>query len=124
MSLWRSTYTQRYFKFAMIWHLSFAPEGGISIPADYTSYVSPMSSVKLFNEVTNFNNPKNFETAYVVKFHAVHILTEAQPCFTFVHPSYSENKDCSRCKRLKFKIPQSALLHGFAGFFESKLYDN
>jgi len=97
-------------------------EGGISIPADYTSFVTPMSSVKLYNEVSNFNNPKNFETAYVVKFHAVHLLTDAQPCFTFTHPD--DNKECARSRRMTFKIQQSALLHGFAGFFESKLYDN
>lgn len=99
-------------------------EGGISIPSDYTSYVAPISSVKLFNEVSNYNNPKNFETAYVVKFHAAHVFTSAKPCFTFEHPNYSSNKDCSRSKRMTFQVKQSALLHGFAGFFESKLYDN
>lgn len=99
-------------------------EGGISIPADYTSYIAPLSSVKLYNEVSAFNNSKNFETAYVVKFHAVNVLTEAQPCFTFVHPNYSEDRDCTRSKRMTFKIDHSALIHGFAGFFESKLYDN
>jgi len=95
-------------------------EGGISIPSSYTSYLAPLSSVKLYNEVTAFNNPKNYETAYVVKYHAAHVLSAPQPCFTFVHPS--KNVNCTRYAQRGFQVNTSALLHGFAGFFEAKLY--
>eukprot|EP01125_Pyxidicula_operculata_P019865 TRINITY_DN7223_c0_g1_i1.p1 TRINITY_DN7223_c0_g1~~TRINITY_DN7223_c0_g1_i1.p1 ORF type:complete len:620 (-),score=124.58 TRINITY_DN7223_c0_g1_i1:101-1960(-) len=95
-------------------------EGGISIPADYTSYLAPMSTVKLYNEIANLNNKKGFEKGYVVKYHAAHVIAEPQDCFTFLHPSH--DTDCTRYKRLKFKSSQSALIHGFAGYFDSKLY--
>jgi len=95
-------------------------ENAISIPQSYTSYLSPLSSVKLHNEVTSFNNPKNYETAYVVKYHAAHILSEPKFCFEFVHPS--KNTDCSRYKEIQWDINDCGLLHGFAGYFDSKLY--
>lgn len=40
---------------------------------------------------------RNFETAYVVKFHAVNILDTPQSCFEFVHPSRDDH-DCTRHK--------------------------
>jgi len=95
-------------------------DGGISIPSSYTSYLAPLSSVKLYNEVTSFNSPKNFETAYVVKFHAAHVLAAAESIFTFVHPS--KNTNCTRYTQRKFRIGASAVLHGFAGFFDAELY--
>eukprot|EP01126_Amoeba_proteus_P014320 TRINITY_DN1625_c0_g1_i2.p1 TRINITY_DN1625_c0_g1~~TRINITY_DN1625_c0_g1_i2.p1 ORF type:complete len:471 (+),score=87.03 TRINITY_DN1625_c0_g1_i2:495-1907(+) len=98
-------------------------EGGISIPQQYESFISPLSSTKLYLEartVYEDDSLKNFETAYVVKQHAVNILSSAASCFTFEHPS--DNHDCSRHKVLTFDILHGGLLHGFAGYFDSKLY--
>jgi len=100
-------------------------KGGISIPQQYVSYVSPLSSVKLWNEsrtVYEEDSVRNFETAYVVKFHAVHHLAEPQTCFEFVHPDYTEPSFTGRHTTMDFKIEESALLHGFAGYFDCKLY--
>jgi protein arginine N-methyltransferase 5 len=66
--------------------------GGISIPSAYTSYLAPLSSSKLYNEVKAYNDRKHFETAYVVKFHNTDQLAEAKPCFTFTHPNRSPPK--------------------------------
>ena len=45
-----------------------------------------------------------------------------QPCFVFSHPSPEPNPDNSRYKRLRFKVPLGATLHGFIGYFHSTLY--
>jgi len=98
--------------------------GGISIPQQYLSFVAPVSSTKLFSETRSVydDDLKNFETAYVVKFHAVNELDKAQACFEFLHPT--DDQDCTRHKVMKFKIPHSCVLHGFAGYFDSRLYDD
>jgi len=50
---------------------TFLKEGGISIPQSYTSFVAPISSSKLWNEVKNWKDLKHMETAYVVKLHNI-----------------------------------------------------
>lgn len=65
----------------------FLKEGGVSIPQEYTSFVAPMSSHKLWREVSNFEELKRLETAYVVKLHNFVQLAEEKPCFTFHHPN-------------------------------------
>jgi type II protein arginine methyltransferase len=63
------------------------------------------------------------ETAYVVKLHNFCQLAPAQPCFTFTHPNRSAHGiDNTRYARLRFPAPVSATVHGFAGYFEAKLY--
>uniref|UniRef100_A0A6B2L075 Protein arginine N-methyltransferase n=1 Tax=Arcella intermedia TaxID=1963864 RepID=A0A6B2L075_9EUKA len=95
-------------------------EGGISIPSSYTSFLAPLSSHKLYTEVGTFNNPKNYETAYVVKFHAAHVLAPTKPCFTFQHPS--KNTNCDRYCVQEFSFTHSAMVHGLAGYFDAELY--
>jgi protein arginine N-methyltransferase 5 len=119
----------------------FLKSTGISIPCEYTSYVSPISSSKLYNEVKHYDDLAHFETAYVVKIHNANLLAESQPCFTFVHPNVEHpayrqssfvhgakltNKgvDNSRYARLVFDIPTNTTLHGFAGYFDCKLYED
>jgi len=100
-------------------------EGGVSIPVDYTSFIAPLSSVKLFNEsktIYDGDSLKGAETGYVVKFHSVNILTKEQPCFFFDHPCPKHLIETNKHKKLVFKITKNTLLHGFAGFFDSKLY--
>jgi protein arginine N-methyltransferase 5 len=72
---------------------------GISIPSSYTAHLSPLSSSKLFNEVTGpTREAKQAETPYVVMFQAVNILSgdapaengrcgpKVQECWAFEHP--------------------------------------
>lgn len=67
-------------------------EDGVSIPCSYTSYLAPLSSSKLYNEVRGCRerdkDPEcHFETPYVVRLHNFHQLAEPKACFTFKHPT-------------------------------------
>jgi len=68
----------------------FLKPGGISIPCDSTSFISPISSSKLWSDVKAFDKYqeiKHFETSYVVKMHRFHEMAPAQKCFYFIHPN-------------------------------------
>ena len=95
---------------------------GISIPCDSMSYLEPIMSSKLWNEVAKFKERKHFETPYVVKIHNYASLGETKLCFRFVHPNWSERIDNRRFVKLEFKIRCDATLHGFAGYFHSNLF--
>ncbi|KAI5586964.1 hypothetical protein BDE02_06G246900 [Populus trichocarpa] len=103
----------------------FLKQDGISIPSSYTSFIQPVTAAKLYNDVKSHKDLVHFETAYVVKLHNVARLAPSQTVFTFTHPDYSTKKSNQRYKRLQFEIPcdtGSAMVHGFAGHFDAKLY--
>ncbi|OAY67846.1 Protein arginine N-methyltransferase 5 [Ananas comosus] len=103
----------------------FLKPDGISIPSSYTSFIQPITASKLYNDVKSHKDLANFETAYVVKLHRVARLASSQPVFTFNHPNYSSKNNNQRYKKLQFVIPAdtgSALVHGFAGYFDATLY--
>ncbi|XP_062607204.1 protein arginine N-methyltransferase 5-like [Saccostrea cucullata] len=110
----------------------FLQDDGISIPCEYTSYMSPLMSEKLYNEVrvckdnTGSNKPidHNFETPYVVRLHNCKELAPPQEVFKFRHPNRDAVIDNSRYASLEFDINQDAIIHGFAGYFDTVLYDN
>ncbi|XP_042504353.1 protein arginine N-methyltransferase 1.5 [Macadamia integrifolia] len=104
---------------------SFLKEDGISIPSSYTSFIQPVTASKLYNDVKSHKDLVHFETAYVVKLHNVARLAPSQPVFTFNHPNFSAKKSNQRYKKLRFEIPSdtgSAIVHGFAGYFDATLY--
>ncbi|GAA6106279.1 protein arginine N-methyltransferase 5 [Tachysurus ichikawai] len=103
----------------------FLKEDGVSIPCSYTSFLAPLSSSKLYNEVRSCRerdkDPEcHFETPYVVRLHNFHQLAEPKPCFTFVHPTTDMNNNRYQC--LRFSVTCNSVLHGFAGYFETTLY--
>ena len=106
-------------------------KGGISIPANYTSFVAPLSSAKLFHEVIQYDDLEHVETPYVVKFHNVFSIAPAKPTWTFDHPHqrvmYAQghphfNAHNTRASRTTFDVDQDTVMHGIAGYFESVLY--
>jgi len=104
----------------------FLKPDGISIPSEYTSFVAPLQSSKLFNEVrSNKERDKhplaNMETPYVVRLHNCHVLDKPKQLFQFKHPNWGII-DNTRYKDLKFDIKEDAVLHGFAGYFHTVLY--
>lgn len=99
-------------------------EDGISIPCEYTSYVAPIMSSKLWNEVKAHESLKNFETPYVVRLHNVYSIAESQPCFKFTHPKFHERIDNRRYEEMTFEALESAVVHGFAGYFDAVLFDD
>ncbi|XP_039018708.1 protein arginine N-methyltransferase 1.5-like isoform X1 [Hibiscus syriacus] len=103
----------------------FLKQDGISIPSSYTSFIQPITASKLYNDVKSHKDLVHFETAYVVKLHGVARLAPTKPVFTFNHPDYSTKKSNQRYKKLQFEIPRdtgSAMVHGFAGYFDATLY--
>jgi protein arginine N-methyltransferase 5 len=98
------------------------PNHGVSIPAWYTSYLAPISTCKLWNELSQqWEAQKAFETSYVVKLHDFFEYAEPKEVFTFTHPS-PEPFDNSRAISLDFVAPTSSLMHGFSGYFDCCLY--
>ncbi|KAH9798419.1 protein arginine N-methyltransferase 1.5 [Citrus sinensis] len=129
----------------------FLKQDGISIPSSYTSFIQPVTASKLHNDVIpclcaqvspleaisfsskcalalqvkSHKDVVHFETAYVVKVHSVARLAPCEPVFTFTHPNFSTKKSNQRYKKLRFEIPSdtgSAMVHGFAGYFDAMLY--
>ncbi|RDX67237.1 Protein arginine N-methyltransferase 1.5, partial [Mucuna pruriens] len=103
----------------------FLKQDGISIPSSYTSFLQPVTASKLYNDVKAHKDLVHFETAYVVKIHNAARLAPSQPVFTFTHPKHSDKESNQRYKKLNFVIPNdtgSAMVHGFAGYFDATLY--
>ncbi|XP_048331972.1 protein arginine N-methyltransferase 1.5 [Ziziphus jujuba] len=103
----------------------FLKQDGISIPSSYTSFIQPVTASKLYNDVKSHKDVVHFETAYVVKLHNVARLAPTQPVFTFTHPNHSTERSNDRHKKLRFEMPNdtgSAMVHGFAGYFDATLY--
>lgn len=102
---------------------------GISIPESYTSYIAPVQSSKLFNEVKQCKDKDkhpltHFETPYVVHLQNKYDIAETQALFTFKHPNNDSIIDNSRYVVRKFDVQQNAILHGFSGYFESVLFED
>lgn len=100
------------------------PNHGVSIPAWYTSYLAPVSTCKLWNELSvQYEAQKVYETPYVVRLHNFFELAEPKPAFTFTHPSPPPFNN-TRCITIEFESPTSTLVHGFSGYFDCCLYKN
>ncbi|KAJ9072975.1 hypothetical protein DSO57_1021457 [Entomophthora muscae] len=108
-------------------------DGGISIPCDYSSYLAPMSSVRLHESIAAYNEPSKFEIPYVVMFQQVRLLADPAKTWTFTHPLPASGDlvdasiDNSRndrysVNRFKFTPDTEGLVHGLAGYFEATLY--
>jgi protein arginine N-methyltransferase 5 len=103
-------------------------DGGISIPAEYVSLAAPLSSQKLHMEVRNFRDDKAWEMPYVACLHNHALLAEPRPCMHFRHPEWAAAgaadapPDNRRHALLRFRARSAGLVHGFAGYFECRLY--
>lgn len=98
-------------------------EGGVSIPYSSTSFVAPLSSTKLHNEVKAYGESiREMETMYVVKIRCGKLINETQPVFQFVHPNRGSTVDNNRYTKLEFVATETNVIHGLAGYFESVLY--
>ncbi|KAF9169828.1 hypothetical protein BGX21_008741 [Mortierella sp. AD011] len=104
---------------------------GISIPANYTAFVAPMSSNKLHADVSSFKDLTHFETSYVVMFKAISLLAQPKPIWVFEHPNRKDipldqnplsNHHNIRSGSIEFTSKTSGMIHGVAGYFESVLY--
>ena len=105
----------------------FLKRNGISIPCSYTSYLAPLQSIKIFNEIRN-NRPADktlktcYETPYVIHLVNYYQIAPAQALFKFEHPNWSDVINNERYKKLRFNCTQTCILTGFVGFFDTVLY--
>ncbi|TPX49281.1 hypothetical protein SeMB42_g02677 [Synchytrium endobioticum] len=109
-------------------------DDGISIPSDYTAFISPLQSSKLHQDVSALKSQCHIETPYVVKFRAANELADSQELWSFVHPNRASidsqpesptfNSHNTRYASARFRIERNALMHGIAGYFETTLYKN
>ncbi|KAJ6861937.1 protein arginine N-methyltransferase 1.5 [Populus alba x Populus x berolinensis] len=103
----------------------FLKQDGISIPSSYTSFIQPLTAAKLYNDVKSHKDLVHFETAYVVKMHNIARLTLPNLSLHLPTQITQPKKSNQRYKRLQFEIPSdtgSAMVHGFAGYFDAELY--
>lgn len=106
----------------------FLKPDGISIPTSYTSWVAPVQSLKLYNEIRNTRPPDKtlqncFETPYVVHIVNKYVIDSSQQLFTFKHPNLEQVPiDNSRYGTLTYHCRQNCVLTGFAGYFTCDLY--
>jgi len=107
---------------------AYLKDDGVSIPQAYTSYLAPLQSSKLYNEVRGSKAERGkppeapFEMPYVVRLHNCSVLAKPKPVFTFTHPNKAEVIDNCRFLSMDFDVQEDALVHGFAGYFDSALY--
>ncbi|GKB18404.1 probable glucan 1,3-alpha-glucosidase [Tanacetum coccineum] len=82
----------------------------------YTSFIQPVTTTKLYNDLNSFEDPVYFETAYVVKLHPFAQLSPSQTVFAFNHPNYSPNKNNAKaafaCLLDQVTMPRDALHYG------------
>lgn len=67
-------------------------DDGISIPSSYTSYIAPVQSSRLYNEVRGCREKDkhhlaHFEMPYVVHLQNKYDIDQPQALFTFHHPN-------------------------------------
>ena len=89
--------------------------GAESIPQSYTSFVAPVSCRDVWAAVSRK------DALYVVNFARYLLLDKEQAVWTFNH-----TKDAVLVKggKFQFENTKNAPVHGFAGFFEARLYQN
>ncbi|KAL9933191.1 hypothetical protein V8E36_007909 [Tilletia maclaganii] len=129
----------------------FLKPDGISIPASYSAFLTPLSSSKLHAEIlgkstgatSSSDVTKASETPYVVLFQAVQHLAakggrgnweKIQECWAFAHGPLDDvfakgpdDMPLTNCHNMRtashtFHIPNAGICHGFAGYFEAMLY--
>lgn len=106
---------------------------GISIPCEYSSYLRPVMSHKLYSQTLKneaiddscISKSKDaaFEQSYIVLQPNSYKPTKTKKLFSFYHPKKMLDSN-SRYKCLTFEITSNMQLHGFSGYFDAVLYKN
>ncbi|KAL9880083.1 protein arginine N-methyltransferase 5-like isoform X1 [Glossina fuscipes] len=112
----------------------FLKPDGISMPSQSISYVNPIMSFKLFNDVRQIVHKRNFapdrqgdyhshsETGLAAPSKGIYNIGIPQPLFTFLHPSRDAFIDSSLYKILNFSVKMDCVLTGVCGYLEITLY--
>lgn len=98
---------------------------GISIPCDSVSYIRPFMSTKIYNSILECQKTTSQITTQsnlLSHLSNVYYIDEPKALFKFEHPNKSDKIDNTRYGKLSFRANMDCVLHGFCGYFTSKLY--
>jgi protein arginine N-methyltransferase 5 len=100
---------------------------GICIPQSYACYLAPVSDFNIYQTLTV--RPKDFETPYIINLQRFQRLSaDIQKCWAFEHPLPASGICSNNCHnrrycKLTFDVNvRQSMLHGFIGYFDTKLY--
>lgn len=96
----------------------------ISIPESYTSFIAPVSSFKIHQEISS-GIIHAYDQIYVVRLSNIHTISEPRPLFTYEHRDLSKQPTPGANQRKQtmiFKTEYDTVCHGFAGYFAAKLF--
>lgn len=103
----------------------------ISIPASYTTFIAPVTSSKVYGDISKSNDFNHLESPYVVKLRNIFEIAPPKSIWTFQHPTQLElsnqvnsnfNHHNTRYTKNDFNVAQDCIIHGIAGYFECVLY--
>ncbi|KAK9480904.1 PRMT5 arginine-N-methyltransferase-domain-containing protein [Lipomyces japonicus] len=116
---------------------------GIMIPQSYSAHFIPAFSPKIYSSLKFQNKFDVHNSPYVVMLQAVDLLGDSiHKAWDFVHPSKfvsvsskpdglgiginssASNEHNVRNTKGRFTVEHRGVIHGFAGYFESVLYDD
>lgn len=108
----------------------FSTERTISIPREYTSYIHPITSYKIYQNISRRKHVEldkfAFDRIYVCKLQNVHAISEPKALFGFSHLDVSEppckKSTNERYMRLNFTSSDNTICHGFGGYFRAALF--
>ncbi|EDW31891.1 GL10719 [Drosophila persimilis] len=96
---------------------------GISIPYKSTSYINPIMSAVLHQNVSQMDTiVPAFDYGYVSLLKNVYHIDNPQALFEFSHPNREATIDNTRCKEISFTVQKDCVLHGIGGYFDTMLY--
>lgn len=102
----------------------YVHEKTISIPCEYTSFITPVQSQKLYSSMRDDNKTSD-EFAYVVHVRNAYLIDEPKAVFKFEHQNLllpPESRDNRRKISLTFESKLATTCHGFVGYFNCCLY--
>ncbi|KAM8718289.1 hypothetical protein ACLKA7_000990 [Drosophila subpalustris] len=102
--------------------LKLLKDDGISIPCKSTSYINPIMSAVVHNNICQASSAKRFHCGYVVLLKNVYDIDEPKALFEFKHPNRDNVVDNTRYKELSFTVQKDCVIHGVGGYFDTVLY--
>ncbi|XP_034650532.1 protein arginine N-methyltransferase 5 [Drosophila subobscura] len=96
---------------------------GLSIPYKSTSYINPIMSAVLHQNVSQLvSTVPAFDYGYVSLLKNIYHIDTPQALFEFAHPNRVMPIDNTRCKEISFTAQKDCVLHGIGGYFDTMLY--
>ncbi|KAJ1850291.1 hypothetical protein LPJ73_003516, partial [Coemansia sp. RSA 2703] len=101
----------------------FLQPTGVCIPRRYAAYLAPLSSSVLYTRASQYSADHGLETPYVVNLHAAQRLSASERMWEFDHSvRLDEPMQFERGRTVEFVMDAPAVVHGFAGYFDTQLY--